>query len=37
MKVEHYKKKIVEMIEKIQDTWILEQIYRCIVNMVKED
>lgn len=34
--MEEYKKKIIEMVEKIEDNWILEQIYRCILNMIKE-
>lgn len=28
---------IIEMVHNISDTWIKEQIYRCIKNMIKED
>lgn len=28
-----YKEKIMEMIEKINDEWILRQIYRCVKNI----
>ena len=34
---EDYKKKIIETIEGIEDVWILEQIYRCIKSIIKED
>lgn len=30
-----YKKLIIEMLDKIDNYWILEQIYRCIVNITK--
>ena len=32
-----YKKEILKMLEKIDNEWILKQIYRCIVNIAKED
>ncbi len=32
-----YKKKIIEIVERIEDVWILKQIYRCINNLLKED
>lgn len=32
---EWYKKKIVETINRIEDAWILEQIHRCIENLLK--
>lgn len=31
-----YKRLIFEAVEKIEDEWILMQIYRCIVNITKE-
>lgn len=31
------KKKIIELVEKIEDLWILEQILRAIINITKED
>lgn len=31
------KEKIIDMIHNINDTWVLEQIYRCIKNITKED
>jgi hypothetical protein len=31
-----YKKLIVELLDKIDDGWILKQIYMFIVNMTKE-
>ena len=34
--MEDYKSKIIELVEKIEDNWILEQIYRCILNIIKE-
>lgn len=34
--MEDYKSKIIELIEKIQDKWILKQIYRYIINITKE-
>nr|DAH26502.1 MAG TPA: hypothetical protein [Caudoviricetes sp.] len=36
MENEEYKQKIIGLIEKIENTWILEQIYRFIRNMTKE-
>lgn len=35
--MEDYKSKIIELVEKIEDNWILKQIYRCIINITKED
>lgn len=32
-----YKELIVDMVSNISDKWVLEQIYRCIKNMIKED
>lgn len=32
-----YKEKIIEMVESIEDSWILEQIYKFIKGMLKED
>lgn len=32
-----YKKEILKMLENIDNEWILKQIYRCIVNIAKED
>lgn len=34
--IEYYREKIIEIIQKIEDVWLLEQIYRCIVSIVKE-
>ena len=31
-----YREKITEMIDNIEDIWILKQIYRCILNIIKE-
>lgn len=31
-----YGRLIIEMVNKINDRWILEQIYRCIKNITKE-
>lgn len=33
---EFYKQKIIEMVEEIENQWILEQIFRFIKNMTKE-
>lgn len=30
-----YKEKIIEMVEQVEDEWILNQIYKCIVNITK--
>ena len=30
-----YKENIIAMVNKIEDTWILKQIYRCIINISK--
>jgi hypothetical protein len=32
---QEYKELIIELLEGIQDEWILMQIYRCIVNITK--
>ena len=34
--IKYYREKIIEMIRKTEDVWILEQIYRCITNIMKE-
>lgn len=31
-----YKRKIIQMVQEIEDAWILEQIYRCIESITKE-
>lgn len=36
-KCEFYRGKIIEMVERIEDTWILKEILQFIVNMTKED
>nr|DAE82070.1 MAG TPA: hypothetical protein [Bacteriophage sp.]DAR11133.1 MAG TPA: hypothetical protein [Bacteriophage sp.] len=36
MENEEYKQKIIELINKTDDLWILNQIYRFICNMIKE-
>ena len=36
MSNEEYRQKITTLINTIEDTWILEQIYRFIRNMTKE-
>lgn len=33
----YYKDKIIELVEKIENLWILEQILQFILNMTKED
>lgn len=30
-----FKQKIIEMIETIKNEWLLEQIYMCIMNILK--
>lgn len=32
-----YLKKIFKILSSVQDIWILEQVYRCAVNIIKED
>ena len=32
-----YKQKIIEMVQNIGDSWILEQIYKFVKGMLKED
>lgn len=34
---DYYKQKITELVEKIENPWILEQILQFILNMTKED
>lgn len=36
MDKEQYIEKIFEIINGIADTWLLKQIYRCVVNLTKE-
>ena len=36
MNKEQYIEKITEIIKGISDTWLLKQIYRCAVNITKE-
>lgn len=33
----YYKDKIIELVEKIENPWIIEQILQFILNMTKED
>lgn len=33
---DEFKEKIIQMIHGISDSWILEQIYKFVVNMTKE-
>lgn len=33
----NYKKQITELVEKIENPWILKQILRTIINITKED
>lgn len=35
-KKDFYKEKIIEMVTKIEDVWVLRQILRCIKNITKE-
>lgn len=34
---EDLKELIIASVESISDTWILEQIYRCIINITEEE
>lgn len=34
---DYYKEKIIELIGKIENPWILEQILRVVINIMKED
>lgn len=34
--VKWYREKIVEMVEQVEDVWILEQIHKFVINMTKE-
>lgn len=34
--IKWYRKKIVEMVGQIKDVWILEQIYKFVINMTEE-
>lgn len=36
-KENYYREKIKELVEKIENPWILEQILQFILNMMKED
>lgn len=36
-KNEKYCQKIIDVIKSVEDEWILEQIYRCAVNMTREE
>ena len=31
----NYKQEIFRLLEQIEDNWILQQIYRCVVNITK--
>ena len=33
----YYKDKIIELVDKIENLWVLEQILQFILNMTKED
>lgn len=35
--VKNYRQKIINMVEKIESLWVLEQILQFIQNMIKED
>lgn len=37
MSKKDYIKQIVKILLNVNDTWVLKQIYRCTVNMTKED
>lgn len=34
---EYHRKEILKIIEKIEDSWILWQMHRFVINMTKED
>lgn len=34
--VKWYKKKIINIVNQIEDVWILEQIHKFVINMTKE-
>ncbi len=34
---EYYREKIIEMVEKIEELWILESIFRFVKNMIKKE
>lgn len=34
---DYYKEKIIENVDKIENPWILKQIFRFIINITKED
>lgn len=36
MNGEEYKKLIIDLVNSINDTWILKQIYRCIKSITRE-
>ena len=33
----NYGELIIEMVHSVNDEWVLEQIYRCVKNITKED
>lgn len=37
MEAEEYRKKIAELVENIDNFWVLRQVYRFIVNMTKKE
>ncbi len=37
MEAEEYRKKIAELVESIDNFWVLRQVYRFIVNMTKKE
>lgn len=34
---EYHKKKIVDIVDEIEDAWVLWQIHRAVINITKED
>lgn len=34
--IKWYREKIIEMVGQIEDVWILEQIYKFVINMTEE-
>lgn len=34
--VKWYREKIFEMVQQVEDVWILEQIHKFVINMTKE-
>lgn len=37
MEAEEYRKKIAELVDNIDNFWVLRQVYRFIVNMTKKE